>query len=81
MMIRVIQVVAKDLFGEAFSFSWSRFVREASSEGSRSFVTTSDYLLIVDSRFGRFKRFWLSLIKNSNYSLVCLNRFENDLTK
>ena len=44
-------------------------------------VTTSDYLLIVDSRFGRFKRFWLSLIKNSNYSLVCLNRFENDLTK
>ena len=48
------------------------------SLGSRSSlesVTTSDYLLIVDSRFGMFKCFWLSLIKNSNYSLVCLNRF------
>ena len=30
MMIRAIRVVAKDVFGEAFLFSWSRFVREAS---------------------------------------------------
>ena len=41
MMIRAIQVVAKDFFGEAFSFNLSCFVKEARGFSSLAFVTTS----------------------------------------
>ena len=51
MMIRAIQVVAKDFFREAFSFNLSRFVKEARGFGSLAFVTTSkDFRPVLNSR-------------------------------
>ena len=51
MMIWAIRVVAKDFFGEAFSFNLSRFVKEARDFSSLAFVTTSkDFGPVLSSR-------------------------------